>query len=193
MNAPFPPLDEVVLTSERLMLRPMRDADAPVLAELANDIRVIDGTLTMPFPYTLEDAVAFIGHARESRATARSMPCAIERRSDGQFLGGMGLVLQPAHQRAELGYWLGVPFWGQGYATEAARALIDFGFETLGLNRIFAVHYHTNPASGRVMQRLGMTYEGTLRQHVIRFDIPRDDVCYGLLRPDWEAQRKTER
>lgn len=192
MNAPFPPLDDVVIESDRLILRPMREADAPVMAELANDIRVIDGTLSMPFPYTLDDAHAFIAYAREHRATGQSLPCAIERRADGQFLGGIGLVLQPAHRRAELGYWLGVPFWGHGYATEAARALIDFGFGALGLNRIYAVHYHTNPASGRVMQRLGMTYEGTKRQHIIRFGVPRDDVCYGILRSDWEAGRTTE-
>jgi RimJ/RimL family protein N-acetyltransferase len=159
------------------------------MASLANDKRVLDGTLTMPYPYTVQDAQAFIAYAAEARAEARGMPCAIERRADGQLLGGIGLVLEPTHERAELGYWLGVPYWGQGYATEAGRLLIDFAFGVLGLNRVYAVHYHTNPSSGRVMQKLGMTYEGTRRQHVIRFGIPRDDVDYGILRADWETAR----
>ena len=90
--------------------------------------------------------------------------------------------------RAELGYWIGKPYWGQGYCTEAARATLDFGFEQLGLNRIFAHHFARNPASGRVMQKIGMTREGRLRQHVKKWDAFEDLELYGILKDHWAAR-----
>jgi RimJ/RimL family protein N-acetyltransferase len=77
-----------------------------------------------------------------------------------------------------------VPYWGRGYATEAALAVIAFGFEELGLNRIYAQHMASNPASGRVMQKAGMRHEGTLRQHVTKFGIVDDIAIYGILASD---------
>ena len=80
-----------------------------------------------------------------------------------------------------------MPYWNRGYATEAARAMLTFGFEVLELNRIFAEYYARNPASGRVMQKIGMTHEGMLRQHMFKDDRFEDSVVYGILRSEWEA------
>lgn len=177
----------LTLETERLILRLPREDDAARIAELANDIRVVQGTLHLPFPYTVNDAEAFIARARLNRETGESMPCSIVRRADELLIGGIGLVFQPGYERAEMGYWLGADYWNQGYAAEAGRALLGFGFGVLGLYRIYATHFTDNPASGRVMQKLGMTCEGTLRGHLIRFGQHKDTVCYGILRPEWEA------
>ena len=96
----------------------------------------------------------------------------------------MGLHLKLQHLRAELGYWIGVPFWNRGYATEAAEAVIKFGFEELGLNRIEAEHFTRNPASWRVMEKLGMTLEGVRRQHVLKEDELEDLALYAVLHSD---------
>jgi RimJ/RimL family protein N-acetyltransferase len=87
---------------------------------------------------------------------------------------------------------IGVPYWNQGYATEAAQHAVDWGFQQLGLNRIYAQHFGSNPASGRVMQKMGMKYEGTLRQHYIRFGEVQDAVCYGILRDEWQAKQRLD-
>jgi RimJ/RimL family protein N-acetyltransferase len=180
-------LADLRLESERLILRALRDDDALPMAAIANDRRIAEGTLTMPYPYDSHDAETFIERAREARRKATLLSNALERKSDGLFIGAMGLVLELHYDRAELGYWLGAEFWNQGYATEAARALLDYAFREIRLNRVYATHFSDNPASGRVMQKLGMTCEGTLRQHFVRFGQPKDTVYYGILRDEWLA------
>ena len=83
-----------------------------------------------------------------------------------------------------MGYWMGVPYWNHGYCSEAARALVAHGFQQMGLHRIYAFHFVRNPASGRVMQKAGMTYEGTLRQHVKKWERYEDLTAYGILRSE---------
>jgi [ribosomal protein S5]-alanine N-acetyltransferase len=86
---------------------------------------------------------------------------------------------------AEIGYWIGVDFWNKGYATQAARAICEFGFRVVGLHRMFAHHMANNPASGRVMQKIGMRHEGLLRGHVKKGEAYRDVHVYGVLREEW--------
>jgi [ribosomal protein S5]-alanine N-acetyltransferase len=93
--------------------------------------------------------------------------------------------------RAEMGYWIGRPYWGRGYCTEAARELLRYGFENLGLARIFACHFKENEASGRVMRKLGMTREGDLRHHVIKWGVPQDLVLYGILRSEFAFKARS--
>jgi ribosomal-protein-alanine N-acetyltransferase len=95
------------------------------------------------------------------------------------------LSLASAHHRAELGYWIGVSHWNQGIATEASFALIDFTFSTMDINRIEAYHLTRNPASGRVMQKVGMTHEGTLREHLFKNGVFEDSEIFSLLKSEW--------
>ena len=104
------------------------------------------------------------------------------------LVGAVGLELQRDHDRAELGYWIGVPHRNRGYATEAARAVLGYAFETLGLHRVFAFHYSKNAASGRVLQKIGMTHEGRRRAHPLKWGEYLDNEVYGILRDEW---RKT--
>jgi len=110
---------------------------------------------------------------------------AIVVREANELCGAIGLKMDLPQARAELGYWMGVPFWGRGYCSEAAREMVRFGFEQLGLNRIHAHHFSRNPASGRVLQKAGLRYEGCLRQHVRRWNQFEDLECYGVLRAQW--------
>ena len=103
-------------------------------------------------------------------------------------IGGIGLRVEEKHQHAELGYWLGLPFWSKGFATEAAREMIRYGFEELKLHRIFASHFGHNSASGRVLTKLGMRYEGRQREHLCKWDQFVDSELYGLLRQEWEVR-----
>jgi RimJ/RimL family protein N-acetyltransferase len=109
--------------------------------------------------------------------------------ADGALVGAVGLALKPEHAAAELGYWIAVPEWGKGYATEAAAALCGHAFATLGIHRIQARHLLRNPASGRVMQKLGMRQEGVLRDAMRKWDRFEDVVLYAVLVPEWTAAR----
>ena len=106
-------------------------------------------------------------------------------RKSGALVGAIGLDIRRAHDSAELGYWVGAEFWNRGYCTEAALAILDYGFERLQLNRVHAAHLERNPASGRVLLKLGMQREGELRQHLKKLERYEDLVLYGILREEW--------
>lgn len=176
------------IETTRLRLRPFRLRDAPAVERLAGERAVADTTLNIPHPYRPGMAMAWIethGPAFERRDLATF---AIDRRSEGDLVGAVSLSIRQAMSRAELGYWIGVPFWNRGYGTEGALAALNFAFGTLGLHRVHAVHMTRNPASGRVMQKIGMRQEGVLRQHVRKWDVFEDVVIYGILRSEHEAR-----
>ena len=172
------------LATPRLKLRPYTEADIPELLPLIGTREVAATTLRIAHPYTEQDAKAFLELAKDPD----KLWLAITLRSDGRQIGGIGLRVEKQHQHAELGYWLGVPFWGHGYATEAAADILRYGFETLALHRIFASHFKHNPASGRILKKVGMKYEGCQREHLLKWDRFVDSELYGLLRREWEAR-----
>jgi RimJ/RimL family protein N-acetyltransferase len=143
------------LETERLVLRAPRLEDAKALATLANDRRIAENTLRIPHPYSLADAQAFITHANAGDDEAVFL---ISARS-GAIVGACGLATLDG-ETPEIGYWLGVPFWGKGYATEAARALIDYAFGDLGLEALLGGARVSNPASRRVLEKCGFQWTG---------------------------------
>jgi [ribosomal protein S5]-alanine N-acetyltransferase len=176
------------LQTPRLTLRPYRLADTADLVRLAGTREVAAMTLRIPHPYTEHDAVEFITSCRADFDLGRSARFAIALRGSGEFCGGIGLRIMSEHRRAELGYWLGVPYWGKGYATEASQEILRFGFETLKLRRIYASYVTENPASGRVLEKIGMRYEGILRSHICKWDVFHDLVFYGILQNEFRAR-----
>lgn len=176
-----------ILETERLRLRGLELADAPVVQQLAGDPAIAATTLTIPHPYTLDAAEAFIRWSHEAFERGEDTVFALVRKTDNVLIGAMEISPEHEHRRASLGYWVGKPYWGQGYATEAARRLIRFGFEELRLNRIYATYFTHNPASARVMQKAGMTFEGILRQHVVKNGEYIDLGMYSLLREEYEG------
>jgi RimJ/RimL family protein N-acetyltransferase len=148
-----------VLETSRLLLRPPHPRDIPAIATWAGDWDVAKNLACMPHPYGEKDAAAFIDAAARNRTLGTGFSFAVTRKDGGMYLGGCGINLRGAG--FELGYWLGKPFWGQGYASEAAARVLGFAFNRLKLERIGAAWYHDNPASGHVLAKLGFQPAGT--------------------------------
>jgi RimJ/RimL family protein N-acetyltransferase len=168
----------VILTTERLVLRPPELTDAPAIQQLAGAREVAYNTLLIPHPYPDGAAEAWITKPR----TENDFNFMITLRQTGEIAGGMGLIVNRDHARGEIGYWIAVPYWNRGYATEAGREVVRFAFEELRLNRVHAEHFTRNTASGRVMQKIGMRHEGTLRRHIIKWGEVIDVELYGIVR-----------
>lgn len=168
------------------MLRPYAVADAARVAELAGDREVAATTLRIPHPYDASMAAEWIAGLAAECEARRAITWAITL-ADAELIGSIALSLHLDHHRAELGYWVGKPYWGKGYVTEAARAAVEYGFGTLHLHRINAHHMSANPASGTVMKKLGMRHEGILRHHTFKNDEYHDVECYGVLEGEWGA------
>jgi RimJ/RimL family protein N-acetyltransferase len=176
--------EQPILETPRLRLRPFDPADAPEVRRLAGHREIARFTLTVPHPYPEGAAEEWIASHPAAWAGGRAISCAIERRSDGRLVGAVGLTIDRESDRAELGYWIGPEYFGNGYATEAAGELVRFAFDTLRLHRVVARHFGSNPASGRVMQKIGMRNEGTLRHHYRKWGEFEDIVWYGILASD---------
>lgn len=175
------------LQTKRLTLRPYAVADIPALVPLIGAREVAATTLRIPHPYREADARDFIAATKEDVSTGNELRLAVIMRESGSLCGGMGLRIETDHLRAELGYWIGVPYWGKGYATEAAAAMVNYGFDTLGLHRIFAGHVANNLASARVLQKIGMRHEGCQRGHILKWGEFLDLELYGMLTPNKDA------
>jgi ribosomal-protein-alanine N-acetyltransferase len=170
------------LRTARLILGPFEPNDAAEVQRLAGAREIADTTLLIPHPYELDQALAWIDQQRSDAVQGQAITFAI-RLLDGTLIGSGGLRdIDPEHNQAELGFWIGRDWWGNGYAREAAAAVIRFGFESLGLNRICAHHMVRNPAAGRVLQSAGMQREGLLRQRVRKWGRYEDVVLYAVLR-----------
>lgn len=178
------------LQTHRLTLRPYALSDIPALIPLIGAREVAATTLRIPHPYTDADARDFIA-ASQDPASNNEFRLGIVIRESNTLCGGVGLRIEPDHRRAELGYWIGVPHWGNGYATEAAAAMVKHGFEVLRLHRIFASHVAGNIASARVLQKIGMRHEGCHRAHILKWGKFLDLEMYGLLASDVSQATET--
>jgi RimJ/RimL family protein N-acetyltransferase len=150
-----------VISTPRLRLRPLKSADARRIARLANDPGVVRMVSRMPEPYALADAEAFLAHVQDADPR-REQVFAVDRPGEGQI--GM-LGFHPGDLgRTELGYWLGRPHWGQGYATEAVAAALAWARDGWGRRMIVAGHFEDNPASGGVLCKAGFLYTGEVQR-----------------------------
>ncbi len=181
------------LQTSRLTLRPFKMADAPAVHRLLATREIAEMTANIPHPYEDGMAEEWILSHTSAREDDEGASFAITLRGEESLTptlcGAMGISINAAHQHAELGYWIGVPYWNKGFATEAGIAVLHYAFAELNLNRVFASHYTKNPASGRVMQKIGMRYEGLQRQHRLKWENFEDLALYGILRDDWLAMQ----
>lgn len=168
------------LDGKRILLRPVVLSDAKDMYEYASD----------------EETVRFVFEKHQDIAETRKNIAVhfmkeplgkygIVLKETEKMIGTIDLRLKEEKNSAEIGYTLNKAYWGNGYITEAGKIILDLGFETLGLERIFACHDSENPMSGKVMKRLGMTYEGTLRKNRIHKKRYIDDVHYSILKQDY--------
>jgi RimJ/RimL family protein N-acetyltransferase len=153
LREPFVP----VLKTERLILRAPRLADARAIASLINDHRIAENLSRVPHPYGRKDAEVFIQSVNQQDGEAAFL---VELHN-GTLIGGCGIGVHIA-TLPEIGYWFGVPFWGRGYATEAARAVLAYAFETLGYDELEGGARVSNPASRRVLEKCGYVWTGVI-------------------------------
>lgn len=179
-------LNQPNIDTERLILRPFLLSDSKRVQHLAGNTKVAETTLNIPHPYEDGMAEVWIGTHRESFNEGKGVTYAIVSKDTDELIGAIGIMINPTHCRGELGYWIGVPYWGNGYCTEASKALINFGFNELFLNKICANALVTNIASWTVMEKVGMLYEGTLRQEVMKNDLSYDLKTYAILKDEYE-------
>jgi ribosomal-protein-alanine N-acetyltransferase len=177
------------LRTDRLRLRPFEDGDADDLFALMSHAHVLRYWDSPPWTDPAR-APQFIERCRAMAADGTGARLALERRDDGAFLGWITFASwNPEFRSAELGYVLVESAWGQGLATEAAGAVLDWAFATLDLNRVQAEADTRNRASGRVLEKLGFVLEGTLRQDCVVDGVVSDSWVYGLLRADRDQHR----
>jgi RimJ/RimL family protein N-acetyltransferase len=176
-----------VLKTQRLILRPFKLSDSFEAAKLAGERLVSLTTGSLPHPYTAEMASHWITEHQKYLVEGTQAIFALENLFENNLVGCVSLHIDLAQpHRAELGYWIGKMFWGLGFATEAAGAVLHFGFSELNKEKIFARHFGMNPASGKVLTKIGMKPEGVLREHFVRWGVPHDIHHYSLLRSEWE-------
>ncbi len=171
------------IETARCLLRPWCMDDKAALVRIANNPKIARNmTNIYPSPYTVSDAECWL-NAR-SGDDAPYMHIAIE--IGGNLAGGIGVhPREGIHERtAELGYWLGEAFWGQGYMTEVVKAVIPYAFETFDLHRLEACQFGWNPASGKVLEKAGFRLEGCLREAICKDGKFTDRLLYGLLREE---------
>jgi len=173
------------LRTQRLLLRSFGPGDAERTAALAGTRAVTDMTMRIPFPSTASMAAEWIAGHPGLREKNKALLYAIALQGQDELIGSVGIELDMPNRRGEIGYWIGVPYQGRGYATEAAGALVEYAFNVLDLHKVTAHHLVRNPASGRVLEKIGMRREGLLREHVRKDGRYEDLVQYAVLRDEF--------
>ncbi|MCA9731159.1 MAG: GNAT family N-acetyltransferase [Deferribacteres bacterium] len=176
------------LQTERLLLRPFSTGDAKTVQRLANCKEVTSTTLQLPYPYRLHHAEEWIATHQSLYQEKQQVIFAVTLIDTKELVGAIGMRYDKVHENAEIGYWIGHDFWNKGFATEAARAMVEFGFGKMALHRIYAHFMVHNPASGKVMKKLGMQFDGIMREHVKKDGEFIDLHLYSILRKEWQQQ-----
>ncbi|WP_193211505.1 GNAT family N-acetyltransferase [Luteolibacter marinus] len=175
----------MTLKTNRLILRPPVPADAGAIEGFVSDRRVAEMTALIPHPYPAGGALEWIEACCQAQRDGKKSTWVICLRSTGELVGAISIVDDA--RDVMLGYWIGVPHWGNGYATEALHRVIRHGFNQLRLRYFSSYHFAHNPASGRVMQKAGLLYQGVQVLSCKRGDQVYDRVCYGITAAEWRA------
>ncbi len=179
------PLTDEIITG-RLVLRRIGLGDRDAVQSAAGRLEVADTMISIPHPLTAAAAAGYLRQRLAQMRRGRALALGIRTRAGGEFAGLVELrAIEPEHAQGELSFWLAVEARGRGYMGEAIAALLPIAFDRLGLNRVYAHHMVRNPASGRVLERLGFQPEGVLRERVRKWDRFEDVVIRALLRSQW--------
>ena len=168
-----------IIETDRLVLRPFRREDAPEVARILSTPHMFEHTLRFPHPYPVETAVSWIGSHAEDAATGVKLQWAITL-PDDTLIGTVSLALEREPPQGDLGYWISVGHWNHGYATEAVRGVVAFGFDVLRLPRIEGMCYASNTASTRVLEKSGLVLERTLHDYIVADGQHHDVLLYAI-------------
>ncbi|TCZ80883.1 N-acetyltransferase [Paenibacillus albiflavus] len=169
------------ITTNRLILRLFQQSDAEAVAKLCNNYNLYKSTLYLPYPYAIEDALTWMERHLDNFNANRSYEFAVTDKESGKLYGAIALSNNQNFNNGEIAYWIGEEYWGNGYATEAAEAIVQFAFDEKLYHKVFARYFSSNPASGRVIEKLGMKKEGILIDHVKKENRYEDLVYYGII------------
>jgi len=175
------------LSTPRLILRPFALADAARVRELAGDHRVAGMTAVIPHPYPEGAAEAWIALHAPAATEGKEFIFAITLNT--ALIGAIEVGDAQDSAIGMLGYWIGVPYWNNGFTTESGRVVVDIAFGMRRYTCVTSDHFSINPASGRVMQKLGMSYQHTTHKHFPIRNQSYDVLHYTLPREQWLAQR----
>ncbi len=188
-NSSVLPLDRQRIETERLVLRPPRPDDAERLAALANHREIARNLGLMPHPYTVDDARAFIARAACIEPPGASLAVTLKAEG-GSLIGVAGYGKRADTGLMDMGYWIGIPWWGNGYATEAARAVVAHAFEIGGLDMLPSGYHADNPASGHILtEKLGFETVGREMQFSAGQGTAVETILVRLTRARWQAAR----
>lgn len=190
VDVPIVNPDDIILNTKRLILRPISESDAPDIYKNVKEYDIAKWTINIPHPYPKDGAIKFIKQTKELMKKGLSYELAIQIESTKEVVGVISLMkVDRRHKNAELGYWVGKKFWNRGIATEAASKVMEFGFQVLNLERIYAKCFHNNEVSRKVMEKVGMKLEGKFRHEVFKENKFIDTLYYGILKEDWKERR----
>ena len=180
MEAPARPFE--IRVNGQIVLSPLQESDKPALVRHLKDKEIADYTLRNPSPYTLADADHFLERTAETTARQGSPLHFAIRNAESELIGACGFEDLIAGHKAEVGYWLAKPFWGQGIATEVVGALCRFAISEWNLVRITAHVFSFNAASARVLEKNGFELEGVLKKHHRKAGRFLDSKLYALVK-----------
>ena len=175
----------MTIETQRLLLRPFERSDAERLTEICNNYDLHIGTF-LPYPYRAEDARKWLSSIEDEFEKETGFDFAIIVKESGTLIGCVGAYNNKEQRNASMGYWLDEKYWGNGYATEAARAFLGWLFEEKDVHKVCADHFGFNKASGAVMKKLGMTHEGTMKEQIYKDGKYHDVLYYGIINP-WHS------
>lgn len=170
------------ITTGRLVLRLFQKSDAKTVTRLCNNYNIYKNTLYLPYPYSIDCALTWMESHEENYNADKTYEFAVTDKETGELYGAISLSSNKRFEHGEIAYWIGEEYWGRGYATEASKAMLDFAFNIKGYNKVFARYFGSNPASGKVMQKLGMEKEGIFKAHVKKDERFEDLLYYGILK-----------
>ncbi len=179
----------IELVGDKVRLRPIREGDATNAYRLFMDDRVLSRLVTEGLAFLEEQREVYRGMAERLR-TGESYNLAIEEVAKPGLIGGIGARPRLHPQQIDIGYWLGVPYWNNGYMTEAVRLVCHFSFVYLDAARAYATAFTSNVASRKVLEKNGFSVDGTLRSHVFKRGEWRDQWFLSILRSEWEVKRE---
>jgi RimJ/RimL family protein N-acetyltransferase len=187
MEVPIIYPEDIKLETERFFLRPVLEDDVDDIYQNVKDYDIARWLISVPHPYPEDGAIKYIRECHELMKKGLSYELPIKLKATQEMVGIMAVLkVDRKNRNAELGYWIAKKYWRKGFATEAGLRVLEFGFNVLNLERMYAKCIPENNASRRVMEKMGMKYEGTFRHEILKENKYFDMSYCGIIKEEWK-------